>query len=278
VDHKIDHSTMKKSSILLLLAVFAFAGKEKAPDYSKVLPGVVKVNDGLYFDKTEVSNFNWLEYLHWTKENDLAQYAANCPDTNVWKAQATYNEPYGNYYLRHVAYRDYPVVGASWQQANDFCKWRTARVEEHLKNSGKRDKAPKHFFYRLPTYEEYMMMYNDIAALPNFIGTEGEKKYFGMARYNMKREATALSAQAGKIDETADITAPVTSYWPNSFGVYNLKGNVAEWIAEPNTYVGGAWNTPMDADVTEKQTLDSAAAFVGFRCVCEISDEDLPPM
>ncbi|MDP4844767.1 MAG: formylglycine-generating enzyme family protein [Salibacteraceae bacterium] len=269
---------MKKSSILLLLAVFAFAGKEKAPDYSKVLPGVVKVNDGLYFDKTEVSNFNWLEYLHWTKENDLTQYAANCPDTNVWKSQLTYNLPYGDYYLRHVAYRDYPVVGVSWQQANDFCKWRTARIEENLEKAGSREKAPKHFFYRLPTYEEYIMMYSDIAEVSNFIGEEGKKKYRGFVRFNMLRAQSEYPAAGGKKPIAADITAPVLSYWSNSFGVYNIKGNVAEWLAEPSTYVGGAWNTPMTADVTQKQTLDSASAFVGFRCVCEISDEELPPM
>ena len=36
------------------------------------------------------------------------------------------------YYLRHPAYRDYPVVGVSWLQANDFCKWRTDRVNEFV--------------------------------------------------------------------------------------------------------------------------------------------------
>ena len=37
-----------------------------------------------------------------------------------------------NYYLRHPAYRDYPVVGVSWRQANDFCKWRTDSVNENI--------------------------------------------------------------------------------------------------------------------------------------------------
>jgi formylglycine-generating enzyme required for sulfatase activity len=34
--------------------------------------------------------------------------------------------------LRHPSYRDYPVVGVSWLQANDFCKWRTDRVNEAI--------------------------------------------------------------------------------------------------------------------------------------------------
>ena len=37
-----------------------------------------------------------------------------------------------NNYLRHPAYRDYPVVGVSWEQANDYCTWRTDRVNERI--------------------------------------------------------------------------------------------------------------------------------------------------
>jgi hypothetical protein len=29
-------------------------------------------------------------------------------------------------------YRDYPVVGVNWLQANDFCAWRTDRVNEAI--------------------------------------------------------------------------------------------------------------------------------------------------
>ena len=39
------------------------------------------------------------------------------PDTAAWRNKLAYNEPMVNYYLRHPAYRDYPVVGISWLQA-----------------------------------------------------------------------------------------------------------------------------------------------------------------
>lgn len=89
-----------------------------------------------YMDQTEVTNFNWLEYLYWTKrtysETYPMVYKNALPDTLVWRSKLGDNEKYVDYYLRHPAYRDYPVVGVSWLQANDFCKWRTDRVNEYI--------------------------------------------------------------------------------------------------------------------------------------------------
>jgi len=77
-----------------------------------------------YMDETEVTNFHYLEYLHWL----MRQYSDNpvvftkaLPDTLVWRDKLSYNEPYVLYYLRHPAYRDYPVVGVSWVQAAEYC-------------------------------------------------------------------------------------------------------------------------------------------------------------
>jgi gliding motility-associated lipoprotein GldJ len=35
-------------------------------------------------------------------------------------------------YFRHPSFNDYPVVGISWDQANEYCKWRTDRANETL--------------------------------------------------------------------------------------------------------------------------------------------------
>ena len=89
-----------------------------------------------YMDQFEVSNFNYLEYLYWigrTYGNSFPAVAKNAlPDTLVWRSKLAYNEPYVEYYLRHPAYRDYPVVGVNWLQATDFCRWRTDRVNEFI--------------------------------------------------------------------------------------------------------------------------------------------------
>jgi sulfatase modifying factor 1 len=47
-----------------------------------------------------------------------------------WRRNLAYNEPYVKYYFTHPSYNTYPVVGVSWLQATEYCKWRTDRVNE----------------------------------------------------------------------------------------------------------------------------------------------------
>lgn len=92
-----------------------------------------------YMDETEVTNLMYLEYLDWLKrvfppanENYRKIYASALPDTLAWRNPLGFNAAMVNNYLRHPAFSEYPVVGVSWVQAVNFCKWRTDRVNEKL--------------------------------------------------------------------------------------------------------------------------------------------------
>ncbi|MDG1823793.1 MAG: gliding motility lipoprotein GldJ [Flavobacteriaceae bacterium] len=86
-----------------------------------------------YMDETEVTNLMYIEYLDWLKRVFADQpeiYSSALPDTLVWRNQLGYYDDMVNNYLRHPAFRTHPVVGVSWQQASNFAKWRTNRVNE----------------------------------------------------------------------------------------------------------------------------------------------------
>ena len=60
----------------------------------------------------------------------------------------------------------------------------------------------------------------------------GDPKNQGEIMANFKRGRGDNMGVAGNLNDNADITAPVRSYWPNDYGLYNMAGNVAEWVMD----------------------------------------------
>lgn len=57
-------------------------------------------------------------------------------------------------------------------------------------------------------------------------------RYQGRMLANFKREAGDYMGTAGNLNDNAAIPAPVKSFYPNDFGLYNMAGNVSEWVAD----------------------------------------------
>lgn len=96
-------------------------------------------------------------------------------------------------------------------------------------------------------------------------------------RCNFKRAASDTMGIAGKLSDNADVTAPCRAYWPNELGLYNMAGNVSEWISAEGRNKGGSW-----IDTKEAMRLDNDGKFgswkdaypaIGFRWVMEIIEE-----
>ena len=91
--------------------------------------------ESFYMDETEISNVNYKSYLHWIKRVIVSYpevYRHALPDTLVWLSKLAYNDPLVESYFRHPSYNDHPVVGVNWIKCNDYCAWRTNRVNENI--------------------------------------------------------------------------------------------------------------------------------------------------
>jgi len=60
----------------------------------------------------------------------------------------------------------------------------------------------------------------------------GNPKNQGEIMANFKRGRGDNMGVAGNLNDNADITAPVGTYWPNDYGLYNMAGNVSEWVMD----------------------------------------------
>ncbi len=253
-----------------------------------------------YMDETEVANVHYREYVYWTNrvfgQDNKQIVQAILPDTLVWREELGYNEPYVEYYFRHPSYDFYPVVGVNWIQANDYCKWRSDRVNEMmLVEDGYMELSTDQVNEENFTTEAYLAGQYDVVIkdqkkdnnpdgegergitmsdgilLPNYrLPTEAEWEFAALAligtvshegeevvenrriypwdgttlRYqkrngwqgdflaNFKRGRGDNMGLAGALNDNAEVTAPVRSNMPNDFGLFNMAGNVSEWVLD----------------------------------------------
>jgi gliding motility-associated lipoprotein GldJ len=79
---------------------------------------------------------------------------------------------------------------------------------------------------------------------------------------NFKRGAGDNMGVAGGLNDNAAIPAEVTSFMPNGFGVYNMSGNVNEWVADvyrPITNIGEDDLNPYRGNVFQKVDMTGGA-------------------
>jgi formylglycine-generating enzyme required for sulfatase activity len=198
---------------------------------------------------------------------------------------ATWKEPGFSQAANH------PVVGVSWNDAEEFCKWLTKR-EQSAGN------LPKDREYRLPTDEEW----SAAVGLKNEVGSTPEEKSGKIKLYPWdipqrtkagrrllepgimlgKRRGPGAWPSAEPVIEGYNDgyarTSPVGSFPANQFGLHDMGGNVWQWCEDwynfekqYRVWRGASWEAwRADAVVASYRRgvpPNHRSAITGFRCV-----------
>ena len=195
-----------------------------------------------YIDRTEIANGEWKEFC-WSTARDSGRQVAELmlPDTTVWFRDLGYNEPFVELYFQNPAFNNYPVVGVSWHQSQEFCKWRTSVI-----NKGLLEEDPEAVInprFRLPTEGEWEYAARGLLE-QELYPWEGKSLRNQKGRFNgnFKRgrgDYAGRSNEGGSnliegLNDGYMIPGPVDSdlYGVNDFGLFNMAGNVAEWTMD----------------------------------------------
>ena len=151
--------------------------------------------------------------------------------TEDWKKAYPHEEQWSNHidgdvfamktlYFSHPAYAHYPVVNITREGAEMYCKWLTLETNKskYVENSKALNDV------RIPQRMEWVSAAkagNSENTYPCGSSTQNEEKCYLV---NYKIDATNYQ------DDGAFFTAKTGSYNPNSYGIYNLAGNVAEMV------------------------------------------------
>ena len=156
-----------------------------------------------------------------------------------------------------------PVVRVTWEDAILFCNWLSEKdglTPVYVESSeGYAAKSPVPDGYRLPTEVEWAWAARYEAGRRAAAGAGGAEalKYpwgaalpvpAGAGNYADQASGALLARTLEGYSDGYAATAPVGSFPPNGLGIFDLGGNVAEWVHD--RYAIGAASSQADADPT----------------------------
>lgn len=170
----------------------------------------------------------------------------------------------------------HPVVKVSWYDAQAFCKWLTEKERaENMLEDGQ--------YYRLPTDLEWSLaagLQNEGGATPEERDGKIKGQYPWGASWPPPSTAGNYAITRTRPASTAQ-TMPVGTYAPNALGLYDMGGNVWQWVQDDyngggknkdwGVLRGGSWANSSKAELLSsyRNVVDrnDRDVIYGFRCV-----------
>lgn len=269
-----------------------------AQNYSEIPAGKVWLNqdslqtESFYMCKTEVSNLEYKEFVHFVKLSGDAELLKMVEVDSVnWRSGLNFCDPYAEFYHSHPAYNNFPVVNVSYEAAMQYCAWLTKINQPTFEKSSPGIKVT----YKLPDHASWKRAAdaNHINAtyawggplltnakgcvLANFARLGAENIHFNEQtdQYEVIKPDAKGIYPPPYINDFADVTTPVNSYSPNDFGLHNLNGNVAEMLDTPGIAVGGSWRSPgFDIRNDSYVNYEDSSPSIGFRVMAVVEWPD----
>jgi formylglycine-generating enzyme required for sulfatase activity len=121
-----------------------------------------------------------------------------------------------------------PIINTSWDDANGYVAWLNLMIANDPVNGP----------YRLPTESEWEYAARGDTASPYFWGSEAEMicAYANVMTQEAKKKYPALGPapddKPAPCEDGFIETSPVGTYLPNPYGLYDIVGNVWQWLED----------------------------------------------
>jgi formylglycine-generating enzyme required for sulfatase activity len=203
-----------------------------------------------------------------TWETRVADYEEFVKESNyAWSYKPHFNQT-----------GDHPAVGVNLQDAIAYCNWLTTKER-------KAERIDSNQSYRLPSNEEWDAAINLTKARKTDAGIDDkvqDERVFpwGLDWPPPKRFANFAAQEIPGYEDGFDYTAPVGQFPPSGEGLFDLSGNVWEWVWDRKLQAlpvgglrGGSWAYFRSECLTSAYRYEVPAELraptIGFRCVFE---------
>lgn len=225
-----------------------------------------------YMLETEVTNKAYNLFLNDLKaQGRTDDYEKACFRSENWYTPNHHNEAARCYYDSFPAYELYPAVNVPYEGAVLFCQWLTEKV------------GNPEWEYVLPSQLEWTWAAEggktgEVYSMggPFLTAADGTPYY----HYQHVDDSWITRTDSGfqVVDNHpntvstnfigSDIPYPAKSLRANGYGLYNMCGNVAEMVSNPNLAVGGSWLDPgYDIRIYSIKNYTQPSPQIGFRVI-----------